>query len=202
MRLRRQGPTAAVYDPQHLLSSETVGRYDLLHLVTHYRLHFFKNQAEFKHTTTIETSDDFHVEIQGFRNPKITLGFDYESAYSSKEFKDRYCRSVVALRGLKLTAKERGIDGRPTQLDQRIRSAIEHEWIPCLVVADESWWSLLSILKCSPFYARQLLVDYTADGISEEYKIITGTAAFHILPELKRHYAMVDKKLSDEPIFV
>jgi CRISPR-associated endonuclease/helicase Cas3 len=197
-----QGPTAAIYDPQRLLSSETVNSYDLLHLVAQYRLHFFRNQAEFEHVTSTKISADFYVELQGFRDPKLTLGFDYESAYSPNEFKDRYCRSVVALRGLKLTGKERGLDGKPTQLDQRIRMAIEHEWIPCLVVAEESSWPLLSVLKSSPFYARQLLVDYSAEGISEEYKIVTGTAAFHILPELKRHYAMLDKKLSDEPIFL
>lgn len=197
-----QGPAAAIYDPQHRLSSETVNRYDLLHLVAQYRLRFFRDQAEFERVTSIRTSAEFYVEIQGFRDPKLTLGFDYESAYSHKEFKERYCRSVVALRGLKLTAKERGIDGKPTQFDQRIRSAIEHEWIPCLVVAEESWWPLLSVLRSSPFYARQLLVDSTADGTSKEYKIVTGTAAFHILPELKRHYAMLDKKLSDEPIFI
>jgi CRISPR-associated endonuclease/helicase Cas3 len=197
-----QGPTAATYDPQHRLSSETINSYDLLHLVTNYRLHFFRNQAEFEHTTGTKTSAEFCVEIQDFRDPKIILGFDYESAYSPQEFKDRYCRSVVALHGLKLTAKERGIDGKPTQLDERIRSAIEQKWIPCLIVAEESWWPLLSVLKGSPFYTRQILVDYNADGTSEEYKIVTGTAAFHILPELKRHYAMLDKKLSDEPIFL
>lgn len=196
-----QGPTAAVYDPQHRLSSETVNRYDLLHLVAQYRLHFFRDLAEFEHTTRTTLSAEFYVELQGFRDPKLTLGFDYECPYSHKEFKDRYCRSVVALRGLKLTAKEYGID-KPTQLDQRIRSAIKDEWIACLIVAEESWWPLLSVLKSSPFYARQLLVDSTAEGTSEEYKIITGTAAFHILPELKRHYAMLDKKLSDEPIFL
>ncbi|MBK9940804.1 MAG: type I-D CRISPR-associated helicase Cas3' [Kouleothrix sp.] len=197
-----QGPTAAVYDPQHRLSSETVNSYDLLHLAAHYQLYCFPNQVEFKQVTGTQALAEFCVEIQGFRDPKLTLGFDYETAYSPEEFKQRYCRSVVALRGLKLTAKERCPDGMPTQLDQRIRSAIETEWVPCLIVAQESWWPLLSILKGSPFYARQLLVDYTTDGTSEEYKLVTGTAAFHILPELKRHYAMLDKKLSDEPIFV
>jgi CRISPR-associated endonuclease/helicase Cas3 len=196
-----QGPTAAVYDPQHRLSSETVNSYDLLHLVTNYRLYFFPNHAEFEHATGTKTSADFCVEIQDFRNPKITLGFDYQSTYQRSEFEERHCRGVVALQGLKLTAKERGFDGKPTQLDERIRSAIETDWIPCLVVAEESWWPLLSVLKGSPFYTRELLVDYP-DGLAIPYKIVTGTAAFHILPELKRHYAMLDKKLSDEPIFL
>lgn len=197
-----QSPKAAIYDPQHRLSSETVNSYDLLHLVAQYRLHFFHDRAEFKRATNTETSAEFYVEILDLRDPKLTLGFDYISAYSPREFKERYCRSVVALRGLTLTAQERGLDGMPIPLDTRIRSAIEDEWVPCLVVAEESWGPLLSVLKGSPFYARQLLVDYAADGTSEEYKIITGTAAFHILPALKRHYAMLDKKLSDEPIFL
>lgn len=195
-----QGPTAAVYDQQHLLSSETVNHYDLLHLVANYRLRFFHNQADFARETTSSLAADFYVEIKGFRDPKITLGFDYASVYSQEEFEERYCRSVVALQGLQLTAKERGL-GMPTLLDERVRSAIKDMWTPCLVVAEESWWPLFSVLKGSPFYARDLLVDYP-DGLTVPYKIVTGTAAFHILPELKRHYAMLDKKLSDEAIII
>ncbi len=92
-----QGPTVAVYDPQHRLSSETVNSYDLLHLVAQYRLDFFRNQAEFQHATKTETSAGFYVEIQGFRDPKLMLGFDYESAYSSKEFNDRLMNASAPL---------------------------------------------------------------------------------------------------------
>jgi CRISPR-associated endonuclease/helicase Cas3 len=196
-----QGPIAAIYDQGKMMSSEPVSCYDLLHLVSNYRLYIYRNQAEFECTTHASISADFYVAIEGFRDPKLTLGFDYQSDYSRSEFEDRYCRSVVALRGLQLTAKERGVDGMPTMLDERIRHAIEHMWTPCLIVAEESWWPLLSVLKGSPFYARDLLVDYP-DGLSVPYKIVTGTAAFHILPELKRHYAMLDKKLSSEAIFL
>jgi CRISPR-associated endonuclease/helicase Cas3 len=195
-----QGPAAVVYDPQHLLSSETINRYDLLHLAANYRLHLFLNQADFEHVTGDSASADLYVAIESFLDPKLTLGFDYLSAWSRAEFEERHCRSIVALRGLKLTAKERGLDGKPVLLDDRLRNAIEQDWIPCLIVAEESWWPLLSVLKGSPFYTRDLLVDYT-DGISVCYKLITGTAAFHILPALKWHYAMLDKNLSDEPIF-
>jgi CRISPR-associated endonuclease/helicase Cas3 len=196
-----QGPAAAVYDSQHLLSSETINRYDLLHLVANYQLHPFRDRDEFERVAGPSTTAPFYVEIEGFRDPKLTLGFDYLSPYPQTEFEDRHCRSVVALQGLRLTAKERGLDGTSVRLDDRTRNAIEQDWIPCLIVAEVSWWPLLSVMRASPFYTRDLLVDFT-DGTSACYKIVTGTAAFHILPELKRHYAMLDKGLSDDAIII
>ncbi len=229
-----QGPPTAVYDPHHLLSSETVNRYDLLHLLANYELRPFRDRRDFtrklfekgivsptirggkgllegsppqtppfqtvSQRTGADELVDLYVEIERARNPKLTLGFDYLSPWPHAEFVDRCCRSVVALSGLQLTARERGLDGQTIALDHRFREAIEHTWIPCLVVAEESWWPLLAVLRGSPFYARDLQVDF-ADGTCVPYKVVTGTAAFHILPELKRHYAMLDKKLSDEPIF-
>lgn len=196
-----QGPPAMVFDPQHLLSSEDVNQYDLLHLATNYHLKLFRDRGEFARRTGSDIAAPLYVEIVHARDPKLTLGFDYLSPWPHAEFEERYCRSVVALQGLKLIAKERGLDSKPAMLDDRIRSAIEQDYVPCLVVAQASWWPLLSVLKGSPFYARELLVDFQA-GTSVEYKIVTGSAAFHILPELRRHYAMLDKKLSEDAIIL
>jgi CRISPR-associated endonuclease/helicase Cas3 len=196
-----QGPVATLFDPQHLLSSETVNQYDLLHLLTNYTLHWFRDRQAFEHEAGPTEPAEIYVELADFRRPKLTLGFDYTSELDRTEFEERYCRSVVALRGLRLTAKERGVDGQPVLLQTEIRELIEDHWVPCLVVAEESWWPLLSILRSSPFYTRELQVDFP-DGTTTLYKIVTGTSAFHILPELKRHYAMQDKKLSDDAIIL
>jgi hypothetical protein len=196
-----QGPPAMVYDPKHLLSSEDTNRYDLLHLAANYHLHLFHDRREFARRTGLDVAAPLYVEIVHFRDLKLALGFDYPSSWERAEFEERCCRSVVALRGLKLIAKERGLESKPVILDERIRNAVEHDYVPCLIVAEVSWWPLLSVLKGSPFYARELLVDFP-DGTSTPYKVITGTAAFHIHPELKRHYAMLDKKLSDDAIIL
>ena len=196
-----QGPVAALYDEEHLLSSEVVNQYDLLHLVTHYDLYLFRDQQAFELKAGPTDPAAIYVALKGFRSPKLTLGFDYISHVDRAEFEERHCRSIVALRGLRLTAKERGLDGRPLLLQAEIRDVIESDWVPCLIVAEESWWPLLSVLRGSPFYTRDLQVDFP-DGTTILYKIVTGTSAFHILPELKRHYAMQDKKLSDEAIIL
>ncbi len=196
-----QAPPVTVFDPYNLFSSETVNQCDLLHLITNYHFALFHDQYTFEKQAgkTIEAS--LYAEIKAIRSPKLTTGFDYASLMDQAEFEDRYTRRVVSLCGLKLLAKERGLEGKAVMLDENIRKALEQDYIPCLIVSEPSWWVLISILKGTPFYMRDLLIDFP-DGISVPYKIITGTAAFHILPALKRHYAMLDKKLSDDAIFL
>jgi CRISPR-associated endonuclease/helicase Cas3 len=196
-----QGPGVLVYDPKHLLSSETVNRYDLLHLITNYQLSIFKDKREFNQHTVTEETADLYIELRDFRDTRLSLGFDYLSPYPKEEFEDRYCRRIVSLRGMQLIAKEQGKGGSPVSLDERLRSSIVDQWIPCLIVAEESWWPLISVVHGTPFYTRELLVDYP-DGHTITYKVITGTAAFHVLPHLKRHFAMLDKQLYDEAIIL
>ena len=196
-----QGPVAAVYDEQCLLSSETINRYDLFHLITNYHLHIFHNQGEFERECGATEPADLYIAIKGFRRPRLVLGFDYTNPeqYEQHEFEERYCRSIVAIKGLVLTVRERE-SSQILTLDKRLSEAIENDWIPCLIVAEESCGALIGTLRGSPFYARDLTVN--VDGRTVPYKMVTGTAAFHVLPALKGHFVMVDKKLSDQAIFI
>lgn len=196
-----QGPEAAIYDEQRLLSSETINRYDLFHLVTNYHLHIFRDRSEFEYECGATEAADFYVAIKDFRYPRLLLGFEHHNPaqYEQREFEERYCRRIVAIKGLALTVREVN-SSQTMMLDKRIREAIENDWIPCLIVAEASWGALVSTLRASPFYARDLTVYF--DGQPVPYKIVTGTAAFHVLPELQGHFAMLDKKLSDQAIFI
>jgi hypothetical protein len=103
---------------------------------------------------------------------------------------------------LHLIARERGTQvGTTTTLDVRIREAVETDWIPCLIVPEGSVGALLGTLRGTPFYARDLKVLFET-GDEAWYKIITGTAALHVLPELKRHFAMQEKQIADDAILL
>ncbi len=197
-----QGPQAAVYDAQHLLSSETINQYDVLHLVANYTLHLFPDRASFERACGPTDPASLYVSLTGFLSPKLTIGFAYDSKWSRGDFEQRLCRSVVALHGLHLIARERGTQvSTTTTLDVRIREAVETDWIPCLIVPEGSVGALLGTLRGTPFYASDLKVIFET-GDEVWYKIITGTAALHVQPELKRHFAMQDKQLGDDAIFL
>lgn len=194
-----QGPQAALYDPHRLFSSEQINYYDVLHLEAYYEIEVLRDRQEFERKCGPAEETELYVVLHKFREPKRIIGFDYVYNKNRHDFEASYCRSVVALRGMRLTARTQGYDGKVVTLDQRIRDKVAESWIPCLVVAEESWGPLLSKLRGSPFYARDLQVDF-ADGSTTAYKIVTGTAAFHMLPELKTHFKMLDKKLDDDAI--
>ena len=195
-----QGPVAAVHDPHHLLSSETLNRYDLFHLYGNYELHLFPSKAAFERECGATTEADFYVSLRSFRADPLTLGFDYVSPWDEREeFEWRCCRAVIGLQGLTLTARERG-SLQPIALPSAIRLAVAEQWIPCLIVGPESVGALVGVLRGSPFYRRDLVVDF-GDTV-ETYAIVTGSAAFHVVSDLKRHFLMVDKKLSEEAIFL
>ena len=196
-----QGPQLAVYDPKQLLSSETVSRYDALHLVSNYEIDIFSDSAAFERAAGVPDSASaaLYVELRGFRQPKLVVGFDYQATEPRAAFEDRFCRCVTAIRGLQLTTHERDSTQIQT-VPLAVRELIADQWIPCLVVDYESQGALLGTLRGTPFFARDLEVDF--DGQIVPYKIVVGTAALHILPELKRHFLMREKNLCDSPIIL
>ena len=87
------------------------------------------------------------------------------------------------------------------RLPEQVRSAVEDEWIPCLIVAEERWGKLFRMLHGSPFYAYDLQVGFP-DGTTVPYKMIMGTAAFHVLPMLMSGDGTQDGRLLAEAVVV
>ncbi len=197
-----QGPPALIFDERRIFSSQPVSRYDILHLYANYQLHLLSGKAEFErcHGPLDETRAEarLYAELEGLRAERLRIGMSYSSPWPEAEFRERCCRSVVALRGLRLSAQDSG--GGAVQMPVQIRSSIEDDWVPCLVVHPESWPALFAVLRGAPFYSRELAVDFPAEA-TQKYQLITGLAAFHVLPELNGHFHMLDRKLDDGAIW-
>jgi CRISPR-associated endonuclease/helicase Cas3 len=190
-----EGPTAFVYDPRHLLSDQDVTEYDLFHLIAnfHYVVHD-KNRFEELAQQKIKKTD-FYLELKDFQIPRLFIGFRYEAGLSQEDFDRLYGNQLKALKGLKLTASLPGNVNIPLALD--ISSAIQEQFIPCLIVKPSDRGRLYLLLRKKSLYRRTLLVQVEDSGTEIEYPIVLGTAAFLVHAELYGYFCMKDKQASD-----
>ncbi len=190
-----QGPVVGVYDPRHLLSSEVVNQYDLLHILSNYQVDLFGSYHEFVQASgggaTLGTSLPLYLELCDFREPRLTIGFHYDSSLDKVEFEQYYCRQVVALRGFRLDAAEIGTQTKVPFAPQ-LNALVNEDWIPCLIVEEAYQGGLLRKVRGSPFYARVLTVTFP-NGSSALYKMVTGSAALHVFAALVGYFKAVER---------
>ena len=190
-----RGATAVVYDQRHLLSSQTINSYDLMHLVSNYRVQWLEGWNEFVQVYgEPEEKGDLYGIIRGWREPRLSLGLAYESPWPRAEFDDRVCRRPVALKGLRLEARERGGDSYP--LDTRIAGIFADRYVTVLGIAPEDSGVVYGKLGGTTIYSRRLTLIFR-DGINEGYRIILGTQAFQAHAELLGYFYMQDRLRSE-----
>jgi CRISPR-associated endonuclease/helicase Cas3 len=195
-----QGPTAVVYDKQHLLSSETVNSYGLMHLVSNYRIRWLGGRWEFVHAFgEVEHEGDLYGVIEGWRDRRLSLELSHESLWTRDEFDQRMCRRPVALRGLRLVGREKGGDYYP--LDSRITRIFGDQYVTALVVRPEDFGVVYGKLSGTTIYTRRLTVIFPNGQINEDYAILLGTQAFQAHAELLGYFLMKDR-LEEEAIII
>lgn len=195
-----QGPKAVVYDQQHLLSSETVNCYGLMHLVSNYRIRWLEGRREFVRAfEETELKGDLYGVIEGWRKPRLSLELRYESAWRRDEFDERVCRRPVALPGLRLDAREKGGDFYP--LDPRITRAFGDQYITVLGIKPEDGGVVYGKFKGTSLYTRRLTVAFPDGRIDENYRILLGAQAFQAHAELLGYFYMQDR-LKSEAIII
>jgi|YelNatPaOPRAMG01_1025707.scaffolds.fasta_scaffold08633_4 CRISPR-associated endonuclease/helicase Cas3 len=197
-----QGPTAVVYDPQHLLSSQTVNTYDLFHLISYYQLTVLSGRTQFlRECAETDLRGDFYVRLWGWREPKLSLELVYESEEEREDFQRKWCGAPVALRGLRLVARERGGDIVAGALDERIIETLAGRPLPLLIVPPEDAGAMIARLRGTDIWARPLTVRFP-DGTAENgYRVLLGTAAFLAHAELQGHF-LLKNRLKPEAIII
>lgn len=190
-----QGPTAVVYDPEHLLSGEAINTYDLLHLVESYHLQWLTGRSEFIQLcgeTTIQ--GDFYGRIRSHRDPLLSLELRYRTGEYEEDFRRQWEGRPVALSGFQLVARER--QGDRVAIDERIVTAFQNDYLTVLLVApDMKGWAIRA-LKNSPLYGRRLTIDFY-DHQNVEYTVYIGKAAWLAFPELQFAYKIRDRMKSE-----
>jgi len=189
-----QGPTAVVYDPQRLLSSQVVNTYDLFHLVSYYRLTLLSGRAQFLHECAeTDLRGDFYVQLWGRREPKLRLELVYESEDEQESFEQKWCRRPVALHHLRLAARERGGDAVAGALDQRIVETLAERPLVLLIIPPEDVGAMIARLRGTDLWARRLTVRYPDGTADDGYRALLGTAAFLAHAELQTHFLLKDR---------
>jgi CRISPR-associated endonuclease/helicase Cas3 len=195
-----QGPTGVVYDKDHLLSSETVNAYDLMHLVSNYRVQWFNERREFvRNFGETDLAGDLYGVIREWREPRLIIELYYESPWPRKEFDERVCRRPVALRGLRLTARERGGDRYP--LHPRIAEVLGDQYVTVMGIKPEDGGIIYGKFKGTSLFSRRLTVSFPDGQEIDGYRMFLGTQAFQAHAELLGYFYMQDR-LESEAIII
>lgn len=193
-----QGPTAVLYDPQHLLSSQTVNSYDLFHLLRNYRLNLLANRNEFLRLAgDTDLIGDFYVQLQEHRTPRLVLEFVIESDDERETFERRWCGAPVALKGVRLQAREPGGDLLAGALDSRMIEALSDRFLPMFIVPPESVGVMIGRLRGTGLWAQRLTVRLSDGSVKDDYRVLPGVAAFHAHAELQWHFLLKDRLKPD-----
>ncbi len=185
-----QGPTAVLFDPDHLLSSLLINAYDLFHIVEGYNVQWLETRAEFLHFCgDTELTGQFYGRILSHRTPPLSLELHYTTQDYFEDFARQWECKPVALNGFKLYARER--KGDRTPIDTRIVTALQEEFITLLLIPmDMKGWAIRA-LKNSPIYTRQLFVTFP-DHQQKEYSAYPGKAAWIAHSELQIAFKIRD----------
>ncbi|NOZ71534.1 MAG: type I-D CRISPR-associated helicase Cas3', partial [Chloroflexi bacterium] len=190
-----QSPTAAIYDPQHLLSSEDVNTYDLFHLFTHFDLTpqtrgQWKDVAQVQHTP----KTDFFYRIRGWREEKLVMRFAYDAQEEEQHtFMQRWCDIPVGISGLKIRAGLRGQGILAGALPPDVADAIAEQTIVSLIIPPARAGIAISRLKGTSIWSHPLTVHFPDSTVDEGYRSFFGKAAFmahaELAPALHAHQA-------------
>lgn len=193
-----QGPMAVVYDPQHLLSSQTVNSYDFFHLLRSYSLSSLMSRQQFTHLAgDADLTGDFYVQLLAHRTPRLALEFVIESDDDRDVFERRWCGAPVALQGIRLQARVPGGDPLVGALDSQIVESLSNRFLPMLIVPPDSVGVMIGRLRGTNLWAQRLTVRFSDGSVEDGYRALLGVAAFHAHAELQWHFLLKDRLKPD-----
>ena len=195
-----QGPSAVVYDPKHLLSSQTINRYDLMHILSNFNVRWLDDWQTFaREYGQTDLRGEFYGVLDNWREPRLSMELWFQSPWTRAEFNKRVCRRPIALTSFRLTARQRGGDAYP--LDTKITNAISGDYITVLGITPTDSPIVYGKFRGSSLYSRRLVVEFPDGSREEDYRAFLGTQAFHAHAELRGYFYMKDR-LESEAIII
>ncbi|GAB4155981.1 MAG: hypothetical protein Fur0021_23840 [Candidatus Promineifilaceae bacterium] len=193
------GPTAVVYDPDRLLSSQEINSYDLFHLVETYEVQWLHNRAEFIQLCgETEQKGALYGQLVSHRQPPLSLELVYHTRETQAEFAQRWTCRPVALDGIQLRAREH--KGDRVIIDSRIAEVVKGSFIPLLLIPQQLSGHAFRALRHAPFYNHRLTIDFS-DQQGVIYTAYTGNAAWMAHAELQTAFK-IGQKMQTEAIIL
>lgn len=176
------GPVAWVYDPQQLLSSAAVTRYDLIHIVENYDFEMIDTPTFAMKSGEQAPSDGICVYLHRHRQQRqrVTLRWTppkfFAEGWDGQSFQRAFViGDPVAIRGLELKSDE--------PLPASLRVALESQYIPALLTPTALQRPLLRTIQPRGVYTRDLYIQVAQDEV--KFLAILGTNALLVAPLLR-----------------
>ena len=85
----------------------------------------------------------------------------------------------VALRSVRLQAREPGGDLLAGALDRQVVEGLTERFLPMLIVPPDSVGAMIGRLRGTNLWAQRLTVRFPDGAVEEGYRALLGVAAFH-----------------------
>lgn len=197
-----QGPTAVLYDPTRLFSSQAVNSYNLFHLLRAYELSAPLSRDQFVRVAgETDLSGDFYFRLLRPRSPRLVLEFVVESEEEREEFEQRWCGAPVARCGVRLEAREPGGAVLAGALPRPVVEALVEHFLPMLIIPPGDVGAMIGRLHSTPLWAQRMTVRFPDGTADERYRALLGVAAFHAHAELQGYF-MFKERLKPDAIIL
>ena len=133
---------------------------------------------------------DFWFKLLGWREPKLSIEFDFRSEDDPAEFERNWCRQVAGLSGLRVQARQTGGNILSGELPSEVVNSFAEVAIPSLILLPTDSGAAMARLRGTPVWSRRLTVHFPDGAFEERYRIFTGKAAFDAHAELLGHFLM------------
>ncbi|MGH2458611.1 MAG: type I-D CRISPR-associated helicase Cas3' [Chloroflexota bacterium] len=177
-------PEALIFDPEHLLASSDVSRYDVLHVATNYQARYFASNATWRSACARPETDDaaFYCALVGRRAPdeRLRIGLHLEVDDDLATWEDRFLGVPRALRGTTLEIA----NGR---LPSELLAGWADHYIVALALPEESRpaGQLKALARDAGIRIQTLSVGSTSDARQHRYVCALGTGALFAEAELR-----------------
>ena len=169
-----------IYDPNYLFQNTAKHtEYDLFYVLSHCEFIPISKEKYRELEGDCGNYCEFFVQANRLKTPRDYVHFSYNARRTDQNaFEHQYCRSVTALKGLRIELSNNGY------VPPKIRRTLENQYVVCFLSTIQKQPVLSDILKTKRQVSHSLFVTFNS-GQVKEYQLILGAQAFLIHAELQ-----------------
>jgi CRISPR-associated endonuclease/helicase Cas3 len=192
-----RGPTASIFDPDHLLSGSDVTEYDVIHLVSNYHFSVLERNEFSQIAGQTPPEENLCVRLHTHRKERNPIYLRWQppeisrSGWNKQSFERCFASGEpIALQGISLRAAE--------PPPQAVVNGLSDKYVLSLLIPRQLRGHLFSTIRHTDVYSWELVVDL--DDGEETYDVILGTASLLVAPRMR--WAFEQSQKEDEAIIL